>query len=365
VLSIGRRIRDLPGVILKDLPRYRRALGNSGAGHSSDRLGWISLCNRSEELIASPDEHGVVCSWWEGSTLHAPEVIPALGRQIMSSALEEWPIEFQLRPHVLSTTPSVSFIFTHAGPDRLPQLILTIASIRAQRGVRCECIVVDQSLQPIADQLPGDVRYLHLDTSSLQPGWRKAWGYNVGARLAQADVLIFQDGDVCVPATYTAEVLAALARPDVGAASLQRFLFYLDGTASNRVTSDKEIPRDVSPQTTRQNWKGGTIAIRKDAFHAIGGFDEGFVDWGGEDDEFYDRCAEIGHCRSGYLPFVHLWHTPQPVRKMSTNPNIADVMPWRMAMSYAERIAELCQRRWGDVTAPDPLMDYKTQRRFV
>jgi hypothetical protein len=259
---------------------------------------------------------------------------------------------------VLSTTPSVSFIFTHAGPDRLPQLILTIASIRAQRGVRCECIVVDQSLQPIADQLPGDVRYLHLDTSSLQPGWRKAWGYNVGARLTQADVLVFHDGDVCVPTGYAAEVLTALARPRVGAASLQRFCFYLDSVASTRVANGGKIPKDVSPQTTRQNVKGGTIAIRKDAFLAIGGFDEGFVDWGGEDDEFYDRCAEIGHCRAGYLPFVHLWHRPQSQRRAADNQNINVVLPSRLRIPRKTRIAELSCRAFGLESGPTPRERY-------
>ena len=96
---------------------------------------------------------------------------------------------------------------------------------------------------------------------------------------------------------------------------------------------------------------------------AIGGFDEGFVDWGGEDDEFYDRCGLLGHCRSGYLPFLHLWHPPQPDRKVSTNPNIADVLPWRLALLQYDRVTELSQRGWGDVVGPDPMVDYKTLRQ--
>jgi hypothetical protein len=109
-----------------------------------------------------------------------------------------------------------------------------------------------------------------------------------------------------------------------------------------------------------QNWKGGTIAIRRDAFFELGGFDEGFVDWGGEDDEFYDRCGALTHCRYSYLPFVHLWHRPQQDRKLADNLNISRIMPWRMQIPAAERIAELKSRDFGNPSRPDPFFSYKS-----
>lgn len=361
-MRLLRRVHDLPMVLLRDLPRYRRALSKSGATHRNDPGGWISLCNRIERLVPEREGPGLRCDWVWGSALHAAEVIPWLGREIFRAALAEWPIRFAAQPRELAETPKVSFIFAHAGSERLPQLRRTLQSIHAQHGVACECIVIDQSPTPSVARLPGPVTYRHLAKDGVPAGWHKAWAYNVGARLARGSILVFQDADVCVPDGYAAEVVRAIDDRGYGAASLQRFLFYLNPHDTERVYRDQALPQTAIPGMVFQNWKGGTIAVARDAFLALGGFDEGFVDWGGEDDEFYDRCAQVGHCRAGYLPFVHLWHPPQPDRKLAENPNIADVMPWRLGMDRQARVDELVSRRFGAVDAPDPLTSYKAQR---
>jgi hypothetical protein len=357
-----RSARAVAGVVVKDLHRYRRALSRSGAGFSSADDGWISLRNRNERLLADP-LRGVLCDWLHGSSLHAPTVLPSLGRELMAKAFSEWPVSFRAGSDSPSAaTPEVSFVFSHAGNERLAQLQLVVASVLGQRGASCECIVIDQSEQPARESFPGEVQYKHLDKATVQPGWHKSWGLNVGARLARSEVLVFHDGDICVPEAYAREVLRTLGQGRFGAASLQRFLFYLDERASAWISESRTIPQGITPIDIRQNWKGGTIAVRRDAFAAIGGFDEGFVDWGGEDDEFFDRCATIGHARGGYLPFLHLWHTPQTVRKDAPNLNIAEVLPRRLAIAREARIAELLKRRFGNESGPDPALAYKSTK---
>lgn len=357
-LKLARRLRELLGVLAIDLPRYRRAFQKSGPPNCSHPEGWISICNRTERLIRAQNGPGVACDWWLGSDLHAPEVLPWLGRRLLAAALREWPIEFLQTPRVIEESPHVSFIFTCAGRDRIPQLLRTIETVNAQHDIACECILVDQTPRPIRDCLPSFIKYHHVDISTAPAGWHKSWGYNIGARIASTDILVFQDGDVCVPSRYAAEVHNALTVRGFGAASLQRVLFYLDAATSEHVDADGALARPII-EAVKQNWKGGTIAIRRDAYLAIGGFDEGFVDWGGEDDEFYDRCALIGHCRSGYLPFLHLWHTPQVSRKQVSNQNITRVLPWRLSLPREARADELKQRRFGDMSRPDPYTSYK------
>lgn len=362
-MKLRRWLHDLPGVIVRDLGRYHRALACSGPGHQSDPRGWISICNRIETLTREEDETGVRCNWTWGSGLHAPRVLSRLGARLMQAALAEWPIKFARQPAVIAERPKLSFIFAHSGAERLPQLRQTIRSVFAQQDVPCEVVVVDQSEQPQLAMLPAPVIYRHLSKEGVAPGWYKSWAYNVGARLATGSILVFQDGDVCAPAGYARELVSAIEGRGHGAASVQRLLFYLSQSDSQSVQKSDTFAPGIRPTLAFQNWKGGTIAIRKDAFTSIGGFDEGFVDWGGEDDEFYDRCAAVGHCRSGYLPFVHLWHPPQPDRKQSSNPNIADVMPWRLSLSHETRIAELSQRHFGNPVRPDPVLSYKAQRQ--
>jgi hypothetical protein len=357
-----RRLHDLPGVLVRDLGRYRRALSRSGAGHRSDRDGWISLCNRIETLVEAPDVPGLACDWTWGSTLHAPEILPNLGRSLLHAAFAEWPLRFSKAPVDGSAPPTVTFVIAHAGEDRLPQLQRTVSSLFGQRGVSCEVVIIDQSPVPLLSAMPEHVIYRHLAKDDVAPGWHKSWAYNVGARLARGRVLVFHDGDICAPTDYASEVVAALDGRGCVAASLQRFLFYLDVSDTRLLYERDALSAHFTPQSILQNWKGGTIAIRTEAFFAVGGFDEGFVDWGGEDDEFYDRCAAIGHCRSGFLPFVHLWHVPQTDRRSATNMNTYDVLPWRLGLPRERRIAELLGRDFGRTTGPVPAISYKRQR---
>jgi hypothetical protein len=230
----------------------------------------------------------------------------------------------------------------------------------AQRDIHAECIVVGQSPSPVEGILPNDVVYRHLDKSRVDPGWYKSWAYNVAARIATGEILVFHDGDICMPERYGIEVARTILQDGYDVASLQRFLFYLSRKATSLVESNDSLDWRCTPAQVFQNFKGGTIAIRRQAFFDLGGFDEGFVDWGGEDDEFYDRCSALRHCRFGYLPFVHLWHKAQPDRKVAANPNIAEVMPRRMSLSVADRIHELTGRDFGLPGQPDPLHSYKS-----
>jgi hypothetical protein len=337
------RLHDLPGVLLRDVSRYRRALSHSGSGFRSDAKGWISLCNRIERLVADGDVPGLRCDWTWGSALHAPGVLPGLSRKLMRAALEEWPIEFANRPRVLSDTPKLSFVFAHAGRDRLPQLERTIRSIYAQQDVPCEVVVVDQSPMPLLGALPMPLTYRHLTKADGAPAWHKTWAYNVGARLAKGSILVFHDGDVCVPTTYARELVKCIDDRGFAAASLQRFLFYLNPRDTERVDEADAFGAGVTPEMVFQNWKGGTIAIARDAFTTIGGFDEGFVGWGGEDAEFYDRCSEVGHCRSGYLPFVHLWHPPQPSKSGKQRKQNVEFFQRTMTEPREKRIERLRQ----------------------
>ena len=102
---------------------------------------------------------------------------------------------------------------------------------------------------------------------------------------------------------------------------LMRFLFYLGPGDTERFLLEKNAPgrrlRDSSPEMVRQNCQGGTIAVERAAYFHLGGHDEGFTGWGGEDNEFFDRCRLLRFHPWGYLPFVHLWHVPQTGKGMS------------------------------------------------
>ena len=58
----------------------------------------------------------------------------------------------------------------------------------------------------------------------------------------------------------------------------------------------------------------GLITIRKDMFERVNGFDEQFVDWGGEDNAFKIACDKLlGESIRLGGPLFHFWHTPSPM----------------------------------------------------
>ena len=350
-------IHDLAGVLVKDLWRYAPALWSNSNDHQQDG-DWINLRNRKEILEPNPAGRGVRCQWTWSSDLHACKTVPALGRRLLHVALAQWPIAFADTP-VSTTGEKITFAFAHEGTDRLSHLQHVIRTIFAQKEVQTEVVVVDLSSQPIGARLPPEVVYLHVDTAGFSAGWRKAWAFNIAARRASSEFLVFHDGDVCIPERYSCELLTTFNQ-GFDAVSIQRFLFYLDPQATQRVFDCGAIPATV-PTRVLQNFKGGTIAVRRSVFFEIGGFDEGFVGWGGEDDEFYDRCGARRHCRFGYLPLVHLWHAPQPDRIKPDNLNVSQVLPRRLGIPAEKRIAELRSREFGNIDGPEPLESYKNQ----
>ena len=231
----------------------------------------------------------------------------------MRNALRQWALGDGRQARVVRK-PDISFVVPHRGTERVPLLLSVLNSILAQTDVTVECIVVEQNQRREVDDLPDGVRYIHLPHPTDAAGWRKSWAFNVGVEAAQADIVVCHDGDILVPQRYAAEVLVRLGK-GYEVAHLQRFLFCM-GRSDTDAFLQSGVLSVFTPERVRQNWQGGTVAIRKDAFWRIGGYDERFVGWGGEDNEFYDRCRTISGWHSGYLPFVHLWHESQP-EKMS------------------------------------------------
>lgn len=305
-------LRQLLGVLVRDGLRFER--------HVRGR--WERVHNRRERILVKG--RAVRCEWLWSSSIDYCRYVSGAGERLMRRALSEWPIEYDSRP-AHDGDPEVTFIVGHRGQDRVPLLRETLRTIAAQRDVTVECIVVEQSHASELD-LPDWVRHVHQPVDADAP-YNRARTFNLGAQHALGSILVMHDNDMLAPSRYAAELVR---QRDCGFAAidLKRMTFYLSkaGTFLDAV----------------QNVRGGSVAVTREAFAAIGGFDEQFVGWGGEDVEFWERAETLAATRFGYLPFVHLWHEPQP-EKLAVHeaPAIRRYFDIVAAVPPRERIARL------------------------
>ena len=333
-------LRQKAGALLLDWPPFEWWL----------RVNPLAIRNRRERLEPAPGGEGYRCLWQWTTDLHVCKVYPSLGRRLLRRMLARWPVGVVAAPLPMPG-PEVSFIIGHRGQARLPHLLATLGSIAAQNGVRFECLVVEQSAVPEArDHLPGWVRYCHTPLATPGMPYSRSWAFNVGARLARGELLILHDNDLPVPCAYAAEAWRRF-REGYEVVNLKRFIFYLGEATSRRLLTGGGVPDGAGPPLAiMQNAEGGgSLAVGRTTFLELGGFDEAFVGWGGEDNEFWERCRTRSLWPFGYLPLLHLWHEPQPEKAKVVPERLNQkLLDRRSALPVECRIRELAAREFGN-----------------
>ena len=337
-------VQRLIGVLVKDFWRYQTAI-------LAQDNNYLSICNRYEKLQVSPDCEGFLCDWLWTSDLHAPKILPFLGKQLFRKALIHHPIAFSSTIEK-SNSPQVSFIIGHRGKPRLPHLLKTLESIAGQSNIQLECIVVEQdNLSLLPEYLPSWVEYIHTPLAAVDMPYCRSWAFNVGAKQAKSDVLIFHDNDFLISQDYAKEVLRRI-KQGYEVVNVKRFLFYLSQLGTKQFFDGCDSLIKQSLEKIVQNLEaGGSIAIARDKYWEIGGFDEAFIGWGGEDNEFWERAQTLKVWNYGYLPMVHLWHPSQPEKNAKDAPSLI-LYRESSKLPVAKRIDTLKSCHFGSINTP-------------
>lgn len=275
------------------------------------KMGWLDLCNRAEKVDVEPATRGRICRWRDSSPLTAVRMFPHLGGRLLQIATDEWPFGFDdWTCRRTSDAPEISVLIAFGGRQRLPQLLLTLASLRAQADVRFEIIVVEIGPEAIVrEELPSDVRHIHAATESADQPFNKSWALNVGARAARGRYLALHDGDFLAPRRYLAKCCEILEKFE--GARPHRFIFYLNQMASQELIRDRLLPAEGDIDRVVAN-NPTPIIIRTNTYWKVGGHDESFFGWGGEDEEFLSRLRTRRFSEGGFMPIIHVWHPASP-----------------------------------------------------
>jgi len=327
--------------------RWRMELALNMPGFS-----WLDLHNRHESITVADGGSSRVCNWRDTSMLTVCRLFPDTGARLLNHCCKQWPIAFSSENETASSKPDVSIIIAFRGTARLLQLQACLATLKAQQGVSSEIILVEQSWQQLLSEeiVPG-VRHIHARSLSADMPFNKSWAMNVGARHARAETLIFHDGDMLAPIGYAASVCELAAR-GYQAARIPRLVFYPDRATSEAVQEHRSLTGIRQITEVRQNCRGISLVMDRDAYWSIGGHDESFYGWGGEDDEILQRAQTLNFYPGGFMPFVHLWH-PAQTEKHSGMLEREAFSVEKMNMSVIERMAVLKGRPSGLSDGPN------------
>ena len=283
---------------------------------------WRDVCNRIDDLQSGPDGVSRFVNSRDSSYLRVAELFPEVGRRILQLAAMEYPFCLQSTAAAIGReSPDLSVIIPFSGVDRLKQLQAVLDSFYAQSQAKLEVILVQggTATETELDLEPG-VRTIQMDEP---PGSRfnKSRLFNAGVRVATAPYLLLHDADILVPQNYVSSCVGVFQQGWDAYCPI-RFLFYLSqALTADFIRDTSESSLSTRQPVIRQNFAGGSVAITRKAFDQIGGFDETFEGWGGEDVEFLHRARKTKFFCGSLTPAMHLWHPPA-VGKGQQNANL-------------------------------------------
>ena len=225
-----------------------------------------------------------------------------------------------------------------AGRHRLRNLLACLASLRDQSCPEDTYQVTVVESDEAARW--GDVirpRAGHYIFASKPGAFNKSWTVNVGVAHTpgQHEVICILDADVLVDREFVERNTARFRRPGTGGHLTYRNMLSLDEPATSHAIRERLQRRE--PQASPDHFRGFLLRrppgccvwVRSAAFSRIGGMDERYEGWGGEDYDFLHRLDLDAPLDSYHDWLLHMHHPPSAF--IREDGGLADIPPlsWR------------------------------------
>jgi len=173
---------------------------------------------------------------------------------------------------------------------------------------RVEVLLVEQDTHSKISHL--GLKAKHIFTRSDMP-YNRSWAFNVALKYANSNIIVFGDSDLIMEPNQFIAGLQAIENYEM----VSPYHSVVDLTQQESNMSLEQVIKINRPgrgETDNQkiNISGGIAMFRRDAIQKIGGWNEDFIGWGGEDDfqtmkvknflswtELRARCFHLYHAR--------------------------------------------------------------------
>jgi hypothetical protein len=191
----------------------------------------------------------------------------------------------------------------------------------------------------------------------------KSKAVNLAAKKATRDIFVIADADVVYDPNLIVDSIKLLKQGGFVVPFTEVYNVEMEGTEKLLKTKPNWPIEVTAEECTKSNWvyegfAGKLFVISRENFEAVGGFDERFIGWGGEDDAFSHAAQTIcGNLINLEGKVFHLWH---PGSSYQTNPNgkaNAKLLGrYELASGNIEKMKELIDERYR---TPEENFDHK------
>ncbi|MFP4259961.1 MAG: glycosyltransferase [Opitutales bacterium] len=217
--------------------------------------------------------------------------------------------------------------------DELPATLRAVRRALATQSARGEVIVVDNNS---TDGTAEVARQCGADRVVFEPVNQIARARNAGGRVAVAGQLIFVDADTRISSELLTESLRRMTGGDVGGGAVIRFEGEISRVGCFAIGLWERISRLTKTAA------GSFVFCRKEAFDAVGGFDESL--YAGEELRFSRQLKTWGRPRSQGFRIITDWPAETSARKLEwySSLRILGWMCFMMLFPFAVRWRRFC-----------------------
>ncbi|WP_430787964.1 glycosyltransferase [Actinoplanes sp. G11-F43] len=272
---------------------------------------------------------------------YLPAPAPATTAALRERAGRLVPRPDAARPDLLVVVP----LMDRGDTGRLRNLLACLLALRDQTlpASRYRVTVAEFDTEPRWETVvrPLADHYVHVRADGP---FNKSWTLNAGVRHSpgHAPVVCLLDADILADRDFLRRNLERFGDAGHAAHLPHTEMLSLDHAASDAVITQRclagraEAPLGLARGLLLRDVPGACLWLRRTVFDEIGGLDERYLGWGGEDEDMLVRTSRAGATTQFDDVLVHLAHTRPAMRRADGRPFNAHlaVGTWRGTAGY-------------------------------